>query len=126
MKWLRYTYFIIVFVPAFVLSQDNSAPPIYPAPGNTAESQSRENVEAQRDSQTPVFRVNVYARSARAVNYRNRGGSTTLDMKGTELEPQHYRPSQGRWQGWAARDRCRSGPLGSSEYQIRRSVPDLC
>jgi len=88
MKWLRYTYFIIVFVPAFVLSQDNSAPPIYPAPGNTAESQSRENVEAQRDSQTPVFRVNVYARSARAVNYRNRGGSTTLDMKGTELEPQ--------------------------------------
>src|SRR5437660_1334952 len=88
MKWLKYTYFIIVFAPAFVLSQDNSAPPIYPAPGNTAESQSRENVEAQRDSQTPVFRVNVYARSARAVNYRNRGGSTTLDMKGTELEPQ--------------------------------------
>ena len=32
----------------------------------------------------PVFRVNVYARSARAVNYRNRGGSTTVDMKGTD------------------------------------------
>jgi outer membrane protein OmpA-like peptidoglycan-associated protein len=32
--------------------------------------------------------VNVYSRSAKAVNYRNRGGSTTLDMKGTDLEPQ--------------------------------------
>src|SRR5437660_2937979 len=87
MKWLKYTYFIIVFAPAFVLSQDNSAPPIYPAPGNTAESQSRENVEAQRDSQTPVFRVNVYARTARAVNYRNRGGSTAVEFKGTDLMP---------------------------------------
>jgi len=36
----------------------------------------------------PVFRVNVYARSAKAVNYRNRGGSTTLDMKGTDMEPE--------------------------------------
>jgi len=35
----------------------------------------------------PVFRVNVYARSARAVNYRNRGGSTTVDFKGTSLMP---------------------------------------
>ena len=36
----------------------------------------------------PVFRVNVYARSAEAVNYRNRGGSTTVDMKGTEADAQ--------------------------------------
>src|SRR5204863_9369284 len=35
----------------------------------------------------PVFRVNVYARSANAVNYRNRGGSTTVDFKGTDLMP---------------------------------------
>ena len=35
----------------------------------------------------PVFRVNVYARSTRAVNYRHRGGSTTVDIKGTSLMP---------------------------------------
>ena len=35
----------------------------------------------------PVFRVHVYARSARAVNYRHRGGSTTVDFKGTSLMP---------------------------------------
>ncbi len=35
----------------------------------------------------PIFRVNVYARSARAVNYRHRGGSTTVDFKGTSLMP---------------------------------------
>ena len=49
--------------------------------------QSKQSVEAQKNSQTPVFRVNVYARSARAVNYRNRGGSTSLDIKGTSLMP---------------------------------------
>ena len=35
----------------------------------------------------PVFRVNVYARSTKAVNYRNRGGSTTVDLKGTNRMP---------------------------------------
>lgn len=35
----------------------------------------------------PVFRVNVYARSAKAVNYRHRGGSATVDFRGTSLMP---------------------------------------
>ncbi len=68
-------------------SQQNSAQPIYPAQGSPAETQSKQSVEEEKNSQTPVFRVNVYARSTKAVNYRNRGGSTTLDMKGTSLEP---------------------------------------
>src|SRR5438309_3627701 len=38
--------------------------------------------------QTPVFRVNVVSRTTKAVNYRHRGGSTTVDMKGTDLMPQ--------------------------------------
>jgi len=88
MKWLQYAFSVAVFFPAFVLAQDNSAPPIYPTPGNPAQEQSRENVERQTNGQMPVFRVNVYARSAKAVNYRNRGGSTTLDIKGTEAEPE--------------------------------------
>lgn len=38
--------------------------------------------------QTPVFRVSVVSRTTKAVNYRHRGGSTTVDMKGTELMPE--------------------------------------
>jgi outer membrane protein OmpA-like peptidoglycan-associated protein len=37
--------------------------------------------------QTPVFRVNVVSRTTKAVNYRHRGGSTTVDIKGTSLMP---------------------------------------
>jgi outer membrane protein OmpA-like peptidoglycan-associated protein len=88
MNRLQYALSVAVFLPTLALAQDNSAPPIYPTPGNQAETQSRENVEAEKNAQMPVFRVNVYARSAKAVNYRNRGGSTTLDMKGTDIEPQ--------------------------------------
>ena len=88
MKWFQLAFSVFVFLPAIAIGQDNSAAPIYPATGSPAETQSQQNVAAQQNSQTPVFRVSVYARSAKAVNYRNRGGSTTLDMKGTDLEPQ--------------------------------------
>jgi outer membrane protein OmpA-like peptidoglycan-associated protein len=76
-----------LFLTAPAFSQQNPAPPIYPAPGNAADAQSQQNVPAQEGSQMPVFRVNVYARSAKAVNYRHRGGSTTVDLKGTSLMP---------------------------------------
>ena len=51
-----------------------------------------------RRHQMPVFRVNVYARSTRAVNYRHRGGSTTVDIKGTSLMPIDHGQGQDRWQ----------------------------
>ena len=38
--------------------------------------------------QTPVFRVKVVSRTTRAVNYRHRGGSTTVDFQGTSLMPE--------------------------------------
>ena len=37
--------------------------------------------------QTPVFHVKVISRSTKAVNYRHRGGSTSVDFKGTSLMP---------------------------------------
>src|ERR1700730_15029091 len=37
---------------------------------------------------TPVFRVNVVSQTTKAVNYRHRGGATTVDMKGTDLMPE--------------------------------------
>lgn len=80
---------VAIFLSTFVYGQQqNPAPPIYPAPGSQAEQVSKQNMAQQQNGQMPVFRVNVYARSAQAVNYRNRGGSTTLDIKGTDLEPQ--------------------------------------
>lgn len=88
MRWLKHSFYVIVFAPAFVLGQQDSTPPIYPAPGNQAQEESRQNVEPAQNPKMPVFRVNVYARSAKAVSYRNRGGSTTLDIKGTDIEPQ--------------------------------------
>src|SRR5579871_5225446 len=88
MRLIRYFLSVTVFLPCFLLAQQDSTPPIYPAPGSPAETQSRQNVANQQNSQMPVFRVSVYARSAKAVNYRNRGGSTTLDMKGTDLMPE--------------------------------------
>jgi outer membrane protein OmpA-like peptidoglycan-associated protein len=36
---------------------------------------------------TPVFRANVVSRSTKAVDYRHRGGSTKVDLRGTELLP---------------------------------------
>src|SRR5437868_15387345 len=38
--------------------------------------------------ETPVFRVNVVSRTTKAINYRHRGGSTTVDLKGTTLLPE--------------------------------------
>ena len=69
------------------IAQQNPAPPIYPSPGNPADAPSAQDVSAQENSQMPVFRVHVYARSAKAVNYRHRGGSTTVDFRGTSLMP---------------------------------------
>jgi outer membrane protein OmpA-like peptidoglycan-associated protein len=37
--------------------------------------------------QTPMFHVKVVSRTTKAVNYRHRGGSTTVDFKGTSLMP---------------------------------------
>jgi len=51
------------------------------------DSNSQSSQEVEPTDQTPVFRVNVVSRTTRAVNYRHRGGSTTVDMRGTDLMP---------------------------------------
>jgi outer membrane protein OmpA-like peptidoglycan-associated protein len=42
----------------------------------------------QKNDEIPVFRVHVVGRTTKAVNYRHRGGSTTVDLKGTDLMPE--------------------------------------
>src|SRR3989454_10342776 len=48
----------------------------------------QENPAVEPMAKTPVFRVNVVSRTTKAVNYRHRGGSTTVDFKGTNLMPE--------------------------------------
>ncbi|MGC1371260.1 MAG: OmpA family protein [Candidatus Sulfotelmatobacter sp.] len=85
----------IFVLSAFVLAQDNSATPLYPSNPNPSQvpvtgqdaAPQQMNQNTGQNGQMPVFRVNVYARRAQAVNYRNRGGSTTIEFKGTDLMP---------------------------------------
>jgi len=44
--------------------------------------------QVERMDKTPVFRANVVSRTTKAVDYRHRGGSTRVDLKGTELMPE--------------------------------------
>jgi outer membrane protein OmpA-like peptidoglycan-associated protein len=79
------------------LAQDNgsSSAPLYPTSPHPAQAppsdqdaapQQMNQNTGQNDS-LPVFRVTVYARTTKAVNYRNHGGSTTVDFRGTDLMP---------------------------------------
>ena len=56
--------------------------------GLAGAQQQDQNPPVEPMDQTPVFRVNVVSRTTKAVNYRHRGGSTTVDMKGTDLMPE--------------------------------------
>jgi outer membrane protein OmpA-like peptidoglycan-associated protein len=52
-----------------------------------AQNNSQPTVLINPIGPTPIFRVNVVSRSVQAVNYRYRGGATTLGFKGTDLMP---------------------------------------
>lgn len=80
-----------------VFAQDNSAAPLYPASAHPTQTPSSDQEAApqemnqqaaQQKDQMPVFRVNVFARTTKAVNYRHRGGSTTVDLRGTDVMPE--------------------------------------
>ena len=53
-----------------------------------AAAQQPDNTPIEPMEQTPIFRVNVVSRTTKAVNYRHRGGSTTVDIRGTDLMPE--------------------------------------
>jgi len=93
----------IIFVPllgvmlsAAIFAQDNSAAPLYPdtphpaLPPDSGQDAAPQQMNQHTGQNDPIttFRVNVYARTTRAVNYRHRGGSTTVDFRGTDLMPQ--------------------------------------
>lgn len=108
MKKIALIPFLSLLLSTAGFTQDNSAAPLYPdaahptqapAPEKDAAPQQMNQNTGQNDpqpanqstdhnDQMPVFRVNVYARTTRAVNYRHRGGSTIVDLRGTELMPE--------------------------------------
>jgi outer membrane protein OmpA-like peptidoglycan-associated protein len=77
----------VIFLASMFAQDNSSAPPQPSAPGQDAAPQ-QPNPPAGQGDQTPIFRVQVYARTTKAVNYRNRGGSTTVDFRGTDLMPE--------------------------------------
>src|SRR6185295_6562506 len=44
-----------------------------------------ENVVRMAAGQTPIYRITVTGRTAKAINYRHRSGATKIDFRGTEL-----------------------------------------
>jgi outer membrane protein OmpA-like peptidoglycan-associated protein len=46
--------------------------------------------EIQQTGSVPILRVNVVERTAKAINYRHRSGSTSIDFRGTGLAPESY------------------------------------
>jgi Outer membrane protein and related peptidoglycan-associated (lipo)proteins len=59
------------------------------AQGQTDQPQQNEAPpQTESMDQTPVFRTEVISRTTKAVDYRHRGGSTEVEMAGTDLMPQ--------------------------------------
>jgi outer membrane protein OmpA-like peptidoglycan-associated protein len=71
-----------VILVTVVFAQNNDTSPSQASPQDATQSPAPNNTDP-----LPVFRVKVYSRSTNAVNYRHRGGSTTVDFRGTDLMP---------------------------------------
>ena len=94
---MKKTIFASVFpllLCSIVWAQDSSITPMYPenphpdqAPA-TGQDAAPQQMNQNTGQDIPVFRVNVFARTTKAVNYRHRGGSTTVDFRGTDLMPE--------------------------------------
>ena len=46
-----------------------------------------QNSQVERMDRMPIYRVNVVARTTKAINYHHRSGSTKVDFQGTALMP---------------------------------------
>lgn len=76
---------LFLMFSAVLFAQENAAPP--PPPDSDQSQPQNGNGDNFNNDQVTVFRVNVVGRTTKAVNYRHRGGSTTVDFRGTDLLP---------------------------------------
>lgn len=85
--------FTLLLLAGFAVAQQDAAQPqagdtqATSASASGQASQSQDQLKVEPMEETPVFRVNVVSRTTKAVNYRHRGGSTSVDFKGTDLMP---------------------------------------
>src|ERR1700723_3313222 len=96
MKIRPLNIFLVLLIEAIVagaiIAQDPSAP-IYPDTAHPTPAPNSDQYAPPAMNQNtgqndmPVFRVTVSERTTKAVNYRNRGGSTMVDFRGTDLLP---------------------------------------
>src|ERR1700683_4592725 len=85
----------ILLGTSFAQNNGSSSAPLYPdsphpaqaPPSDQDAAPQQMNQNTGQNDSLPVFRVNVYARTTKSVNYRNHAGSTPADFRGTELMP---------------------------------------
>src|SRR6202161_2851820 len=72
----------------------STAAPMYPTDPHPTQAPNPDQDQAPQEmnqntgqNDMPVFRVTVTERTTKAVNYRNRGGSTEVSFSGTDLMP---------------------------------------
>src|SRR5689334_19472571 len=83
---------IRTFLASFIILATSALampPPLQAQNISTDQStqQTRATMAVEPMSPTPTVRVTVIGRTARAVNYKHRGGATKLDFAGTDLMP---------------------------------------
>jgi outer membrane protein OmpA-like peptidoglycan-associated protein len=66
--------------PSSQSSSDSNSP-------NAQKPDNQPNADDQQNDKVPVYRVTVVERTTEAVDYRDRGGTTQVDFKGTSLMP---------------------------------------
>jgi outer membrane protein OmpA-like peptidoglycan-associated protein len=67
-------------------AQQSTAAPEQSSPDSRQQPQTPQQPDTS--TQTPTYRVTVVERTTQAVDYRDRGGTTQVDMRGTSLAPQ--------------------------------------
>jgi outer membrane protein OmpA-like peptidoglycan-associated protein len=92
-KTICLIFMFAVLLSSLAWAQNNSAAPMYPAAPHpdqapaTDQDAAPQQMNQNTGQDMPVFRVNVFARTTKAVNYRHRGGSTMVDFRGTDIMP---------------------------------------
>jgi outer membrane protein OmpA-like peptidoglycan-associated protein len=60
---------------------------VTPEKARQANPTQQPSTQVERLAETPVFRVTVVSRTAKAINYRHRAGATKVDFRGTAIMP---------------------------------------
>jgi outer membrane protein OmpA-like peptidoglycan-associated protein len=93
-KFTMNALFLILLEMGLTGAMFSQSTPLYPTSEHPAQvpNAGQDNAPQEMNQNTqqndmPVFRVTVSERTTKAVNYRNRGGSTEVSFRGTDLMP---------------------------------------